>query len=99
MFFALYLTLLWSKYMYRIAGNVCGNYVLRFVVNNEVCRYLMFVVLLDAMCTDNEGGIALCVNTVVYCVVCSMPINACATYTECVSLRVSIYESLAKTQL
>ena len=36
---------------------------------------LMFVVLLDAMCTDNEGGIALCVNTVVYCVVCSMPIK------------------------
>ena len=37
---------------------------------------LMFVVLLDAMCTDNEGGITLCINTVVYChVVCSMPIK------------------------
>ena len=29
-----------DHFMYRIAGNVCGgNYVLRFVVNNVVCRF------------------------------------------------------------
>ena len=24
---------------YRIAGNVCGNYILRFVVKSKVCRF------------------------------------------------------------
>ena len=25
--------------IYRIAGNVCGNYILRFVVKSKVCRF------------------------------------------------------------
>ena len=32
---------LFGVYTYRIAGNVCGNYILRFVVNNEVCRFIV----------------------------------------------------------
>ena len=42
-----------SGLAYRIAGNFCGNYVLRFVVNNEVCRFNACG-LLDTLCTDNN---------------------------------------------
>ena len=27
-----------GPYVYRIAGKVCGNYILRFVVKSKVCR-------------------------------------------------------------
>ena len=40
-------------YMYRIAGNVCSNYILRFVVNNEVCGYIVCG-LLDTIYTGNN---------------------------------------------
>ena len=38
---------------YRIAGNVCGNYILRFVVNNEVCGFIVCG-LLDTIYTGNN---------------------------------------------
>ena len=30
---------------YRIAGNVCGNYILQFVVKSKVCRFNVLVII------------------------------------------------------
>ena len=40
---------------YRIAGNVCGNYILRFVVNNEVCGFIVCG-LLDTIYTGYNNS-------------------------------------------
>ena len=43
----------WLPHAYYIAGNVCGDYNLQFVVENDVCRFKVCRLLNRSFYTEN----------------------------------------------